>query len=469
MKKIIYTRLLLLLFASMTYAFLNAQCPIPCDTYLSPILYWQEDECTYNFAVESSVDCGETTVELIWNFGDGNISSPDAGFVVQHSYSEDDVYNVSIIVTYTNINYPGCSVTLTRNITVAVNGCNTCGCNLQLGEIALTEVNNCTYEFSADYDYSCGIYDGDPEYLWDFGDGNTSTDIHAAHTYDCDGVYNVKLIAQIIDPNNLTCFSKATKSVEVEVSDCDSCTVCDCEIRTQGIVALQDDNCTYSFFAPINYSCGTATGASGFDWDFGDGNTSTTFSPIHTYEEDGVYQVSVKVSIVDPDNPNCMACANATKWVVVEGCDLINDMESSTEHVFSEPGVRQNGSYSIVRYFNDSDSTEKPSYFARAKDGSGSFFSRKSHEDTGLDEEQFLSAIYPNPASDEVTVLIKGKDQDNLLLQIVDIQGRKHVDRIVEGGSQIKLDISALEEGVYHIILSSEKKMLGSSMFLKQD
>ena len=32
-------------------------------------------------------------------------------------------------------------------------------------------------------------------YLWDFGDGNTSTDVDASHTYEAEGVYTVSLVA----------------------------------------------------------------------------------------------------------------------------------------------------------------------------------------------------------------------------------------------------------------------------------
>mgnify|MGYP000331985319 CR=1 FL=1 len=39
-----------------------------------------------------------------------------------------------------------------------------------------------------------------------------------------------------------------------------------------------------------------------YDWDFGDGGTSTAENPVHTYDEDGTYEVTVRAT--DGGSPN---------------------------------------------------------------------------------------------------------------------------------------------------------------------
>ncbi|MCP6726938.1 MAG: PKD domain-containing protein [Patescibacteria group bacterium] len=48
-------------------------------------------------------------------------------------------------------------------------------------------------------------------------------------------------------------------------------------------------------------------------WDFGDGNTSTQFSPFHEYNQSGTYTPKVSVEDVDGESSTC-----STAWVVVE-------------------------------------------------------------------------------------------------------------------------------------------------------
>ncbi|MEQ9186107.1 MAG: PKD domain-containing protein [Cryomorphaceae bacterium] len=67
-----------------------------------------------------------------------------------------------------------------------------------------------------------------------------------------------------------------------------------------------------------------------FEWDFGDGATSTEESPVHTYADYGVYEVALSVS-------NTGGSAKSNADVAVEGDDLVMIQElnfSSVEGVF---------------------------------------------------------------------------------------------------------------------------------------
>lgn len=50
-----------------------------------------------------------------------------------------------------------------------------------------------------------------------------------------------------------------------------------------------------------------------YAWDFGDGSTSSEFSPVHTYSQSGTYTPKVSVQDVEGESATC-----GTAWVVVE-------------------------------------------------------------------------------------------------------------------------------------------------------
>ncbi|MHB0756619.1 PKD domain-containing protein [Polaribacter sp. M15] len=120
-------------------------------------------------------------------------------------------------------------------------------------------------------------YSTDAEsYLWDFGDGNTSTEANPNYTYATGGLYRVTLTTTSSD--GLT----ATASTDVAPIFID-----------------------YSFTAidsQVTFSNST-TGASNLVWDFGDGDTlewaavDTTsdpdYSPVHTYRSAETFDVTL--------------------------------------------------------------------------------------------------------------------------------------------------------------------------------
>lgn len=116
---------------------------------------------------------------------------------------------------------------------------------------------------------------GATDYIWDFGNGNTSTNANPANIYPNPGSYTVTLTA--IGPGGSNTFS-ISNYIGVP--------------PTALFIAL---NGVASGLAPLtiqftNLSSGNATS---YLWDFGDTNTSTDFSPAHTYTNAGVYTVSL--------------------------------------------------------------------------------------------------------------------------------------------------------------------------------
>jgi PKD repeat protein len=115
---------------------------------------------------------------------------------------------------------------------------------------------------------------------WDFGDGSNSTEQNPTHVFTRTGVYNVALTA-----------SSDTWS--------DTCTQYRCIIVNTVPVAAFTANAT-SGRTPFSVQfTDQSSDATGYQWQFGDGTTSTEQNPIHTYTLPGSYTVTLVASGAD--------------------------------------------------------------------------------------------------------------------------------------------------------------------------
>ncbi|RYZ32635.1 MAG: PKD domain-containing protein, partial [Sphingobacteriales bacterium] len=115
--------------------------------------------------------------------------------------------------------------------------------------------------------------DGVASYLWDFGDGTTSTAATPSHTYTNTGNYNIRLTittnsgctATVYYPDGV----KTGTPVSVDFT-ADKFSVC------------ASDGVQFTAIAP---------GADEYLWDFGDGSTSDLQNPIHIFEDTGFVNI----------------------------------------------------------------------------------------------------------------------------------------------------------------------------------
>ena len=133
------------------------------------------------FSSAGSNDPDGAIIGYLWDFGDGETSNePDP----THTYSTEGTYPVTLTVTdeagFTGMDNTDCTVSLPPN------------------EPPVAEVNG-PYEGSEDSTItfsSSGSSDPDGtviSYLWDFGDGETSTEENPSHEYAEPGTYSVSL------------------------------------------------------------------------------------------------------------------------------------------------------------------------------------------------------------------------------------------------------------------------------------
>ncbi len=126
--------------------------------------------------------------------------------------------------------------------------------------------------------------DASTTYLWNFGDATTSTATNPSHTYAAGGTYTVTLT----QTNGAGCTSSATATVTVLAIPNANITGDDGDGNTTNCL-LPGDPTTSETVTFTN----STTGAVSYLWNFGDGTTSTAFSPSHTYSSFGTYTVTM--------------------------------------------------------------------------------------------------------------------------------------------------------------------------------
>lgn len=191
-----------------------------------------------------------------WDFGDGTTSSltnPTHGYAAMGDYQ--------VTLTGTSL-LNGCSSTVTQTVHVSVN---------PIAQFTATPLSGCvplTVQFT---NQSTGnLYN-----TWDFGDGNTSVAINPSHTYTSPGVYTAQLIVE----NANGCMDTTFQNITIH-----SLPVAN---FTTGY------NCTDPVTVAMNNQ---STGAVGYNWDFGNGQTSTLTNPTAIYSTPGTFTITLVAS-----------------------------------------------------------------------------------------------------------------------------------------------------------------------------
>ncbi|MGB1247726.1 MAG: PKD domain-containing protein [Chitinophagales bacterium] len=125
---------------------------------------------------------------------------------------------------------------------------------------------------------------GADTYFWDFGDGNTSTAFEPQHTYADTGVYIVTNVIEVdidgescVDTGYYLIYVFPQLDINIEIEANTACIIN--EISPESIVTA---GAAYDYVTE-------------WEWDFGDGFTSTDEFPNHTYTSPGTYTIEVLV------------------------------------------------------------------------------------------------------------------------------------------------------------------------------
>ncbi|MCD6572152.1 MAG: PKD domain-containing protein [Thermoplasmata archaeon] len=185
---------------------------------------------------------------------------------------------------------------------------------------------------SSDHDTSIGSW------LWDFGDGNTSTQHNPTHQYQVKGTYTVTLT--VTDS-----YDGSTDNITKSITVLNSPPIANFTYSPTNPTDLD----TIQFTSTSSDFDGTITN---YTWDFGDGSVSYEENPQHKYADNGVYTVTLTLK----DNEN--AINSTTKSITVLNIPPTANFSfqpsnpSTTSTVrFKDASVDSDGS--IVSYYWD--------------------------------------------------------------------------------------------------------------------
>nr|WP_020060233.1 collagenase [Bacillus sp. 123MFChir2] len=112
-------------------------------------------------------------------------------------------------------------------------------------------------------------------YLWDFGDGETSTEENPTHAYEKEGTYTATLT--MTDDKGKESKEQMTVHIEREKE-----------------IYYGEENSAIQFKSDSSKAEGRKVIS--YLWDFGDGKTSTEENPTHAYEKEGTYTATLTMT-----------------------------------------------------------------------------------------------------------------------------------------------------------------------------
>ena len=222
------------------------------------------------FDGSGSYDSDGSIVSYEWDFGDGSFG---AGVNASHYYESSGEYTATLTVT------DDADQTDTDSATVHIESLSPPVPDLggpyegQVGKPV-------QFDGSGSYDPDGSI----TSYEWDFGDGANATGAYPTHIYTAAGTYTVALTVYDDDSNwaNFTTTAEITQTAnQPPVSNAKG-----------PYIGLSGQ--------PLQFDASNSYDPDGtivsYEWDFGDGDTTTGISPTHTYSTQGTYTVVLTVT-----------------------------------------------------------------------------------------------------------------------------------------------------------------------------
>lgn len=324
-------------------------------------------------------------ISYLWDFGDGTTSTEpnpthlfpagDGGYLVQVTITTASGCTASNYSTLylgagcdcPTVYAPVCFQNALGTEIVLTNGC-------YADCLGITDYENCngaTYcaadfgvslidSASFTYQFADNSYGEDISYQWYFGDGGSSTEQNPTHSYQTEGVYIVGLTITTSD----SCTAYQTYHLMVGDGQLNCFAYFGYEYSLQDSFAVSFTDYSISFAGSQILS---------WEWNFGDGATSTEQNPVHTYAGTGFYDVSLNITTADscsssllmnvpvdiyPGLPTCyayfwleqspndslnfqfmdMSSSTASAWYWSFG-DGSSSTEQNPTHTYTEPGV----------------------------------------------------------------------------------------------------------------------------------
>lgn len=279
-------------------------------TFLLVLTWSSYAQVNANFSSDTKEGCAPLTIKFYdqstganmryrWSFGNGNLSTqqnPQAIFYVPGKYE------ISLEVTDSNGNKNEKKVagyiTVFKNPKADLYANSRAGCaplSVQfedktiLGDAPLTST------------------------LWDFGDGNTTNATSPLHNYATNGSFDVSML--VTDTNGCQGKFSAPKHVIVD--------------RKPDVNFIADItfSCTYPLTVSFSNLGKNLKSGDSYLWSFGDGETSTKKSPIHTYTSKGDFEVSLTITTAN----GCTQTLTKPQYITIRNITV--DFEADKRYI----------------------------------------------------------------------------------------------------------------------------------------
>ncbi|MEL6131826.1 MAG: PKD domain-containing protein [Bacteroidota bacterium] len=287
------------------------------------------------------------------------------------------------------------------------------------------------------------------QFQWSFGDGTTSTQETPSHTYAAAGIFPVQLTAC-----NSICNPLACDTFTLPV------TVINPFIPNADFEVGSDTLCTTDAILFIN----TSTNATTYDWDFGDGGSSTEENPAYSYASPGTYTVTLITennTFLDTVTQDIQVVAGPTPdlgvdFTLTTNQDTVLDAGTFDSYQWSTgettATINLDGAslgVGVYDFFVDvtgvngcqsRDSIQVTVTFPVSNDGA----------------VQPFWNLYPNPVQDILTIQSGWRKQ--ALVQIWNIQGQRLFVREIQPHEKLQVQAKAWAPGIYIIDFGGEKR-----------
>lgn len=283
-----------------------------------------------NYCVPATITFIDTTnvpaQSWTWNFGDGSPEVTNTSPTMTHTYSVVGDYTVMMI----KYDPASCNLRDTAFLDIRVRA--------DQATVGFTDrrLDPCT-ELNYEFDNTSVAPAGKPftnkSFVWNFGDGSpvdTTDESTQTHTYAAEGVYTVTLT--LIDTNYCNAPEVITRQLRVAAN-------------VFALFEVPDSSCA-PFTAVFD---NTSKGGVTFQWDFGDGTTSTDIYPTHTYTQPGRYLVTMIAN--DPNT--CNLTDDTSMYITVLPPPVAGFTYQPTTPVENTPHVFTNTSTGAAHYWWD--------------------------------------------------------------------------------------------------------------------
>ncbi|MEW6378142.1 MAG: PKD domain-containing protein [bacterium] len=251
------------------------------------------------FTASAASGCAPLTVQFTdsslnnptgwsWNFGDGSSASQEQS--PSHVFSQVGTYTVSLTVT----SAAGTSTPYTQTIQA-----------LALPD-ANFSVNTTSGHGPLEVSFTDLSTNNPTSWEWNFGDGTATSSIrNPVHTYSRSGTYTVSLkVTNGCGEDTMTKADAVT--VTAPASSLRAAFTVAAGVLLEGCSPLEVSLVDQSTGDPVSW-----------EWNFGDGEISTSRNPAHTFTRSGYYDITLKVKNAEGDEHS----RTERKWI----------------HVFSKP------------------------------------------------------------------------------------------------------------------------------------